>query len=48
MNYITRLQADLASAQAEAAAKTEAMQDFRIHLAGAKFTGHDADGSRRD
>jgi hypothetical protein len=48
MNYITRLQADLASAQAEAAAKAEAMLDFRIHLASDKFTGHDPDGSRRD
>jgi hypothetical protein len=48
MNYITRLQADLASAQAEAMAKAEAMQDFRIHLASDKFTGLDPDGSRRD
>jgi hypothetical protein len=48
MNYITRLQADLTSAQAEAAAKAEAMQDFRTHLASDKFAGHDPDGSRRD
>jgi hypothetical protein len=48
MNYITRLQADLTSAQAEAAAKAEAMQDFRTHLASDKFAGPDPDGSRRD
>jgi hypothetical protein len=48
MNYIIQLQADLAAAQAEAAAKVEAIQDFRVHLAGDKFAGFDPDGSRRD
>jgi hypothetical protein len=48
MNFITRLQTDLASAQAEAAAKAEAIQDFRNHLASDKFAGQDPDGSRRD
>ena len=48
MNYIVRLQADVASAQAELAAKAEAIQAFHIHLAGEKFRGIEADGSRKD
>ena len=48
MNHIARLQADLASAQAEAAAKTEIVREFRAHILGDKFCGTDADGSRRD
>jgi len=48
MNYIARLQAELAAAQAEAAAKTEIARDLREHLVCAKFCGIDPDGSRRD
>jgi hypothetical protein len=48
MNHIVRLQTDLAAAQAEITAKADAIQEFRIHLAGIKFAGVDADGSRKD
>lgn len=48
MNTIARLQADLAAAQADATARTQAIQEFKCHLAGAKFSGTDPDGSRRD
>ena len=48
MNYIARLQADLATAQASLSAKAEAIQEFRIHLAGDKFAGVAPDGSRKD
>jgi len=48
MNHIARLQADLAAARAEISARTAIIQDFRTHLQGAKFSGTDPDGSRRD
>jgi len=48
MNHIARLQADLAAAQAEAAAKTEICRELRAHLTSAKFCGTEPDGSRRD
>jgi len=48
MNYIARLQAELAAAQAEAAAKTGIARELRAHLASEKFCGTDPDGSRRD
>ena len=48
MNYIARLQSDLASANAALEAKAEAIQAFRVHLAGDKFAGTEADGSRKD
>ena len=48
MNYIARLQADLAVARATLSAKAEAIQEFRVHLAGDKFSGTDADGDRKD
>lgn len=48
MNHIVRLQADVATARAELAAKTEAIQAFRIHLASEKFCGVETDGSRKD
>ena len=48
MNYIARLQADLATAQASLSAKAEPIQEFRIHLAGDKFAGTAPDGSRKD
>ncbi len=48
MNYIARLQAELAAAQAEASAKTRIARDLRAHLVSEKFCGTDPDGSRRD
>jgi hypothetical protein len=48
MNYIARLQTDLAAAQAALAAKDQATQDFRVHLDGEKFRGFEDDGSRKD
>ncbi len=48
MNYIARLQAELAAAQAEASAKTGIARDLRAHLVSEKFCGTDPDGSRRD
>jgi len=48
MNYITRLQEDLARAQEQLEAKDEALRDFRAHIACAKFSGFETDGSRKD
>ena len=48
MNHIARLQADLAAAKTELEAKAEMIQLFRTHLVSDKFTGFEADGSRRD
>ena len=48
MNYIARLQAELAAAQAALSAKAEAVQEFRVHLAGDKFAGIEPDGNRKD
>jgi len=48
MNFITRLQTELAAAQAEAAAKSEIARALRAHLVSEKFCGTDTDGSRRD
>ncbi len=48
MNHIARLQADLASARADAAARTEIVREFRAHILDDKFCGTDPDGSRRD
>ena len=48
MNFIAHLQAELAAAQAEARATAEIIQEFRVHLAGDKFAGWEADGGRRD
>jgi hypothetical protein len=48
MNYIARLQAELAAAEATLEAKAEAIQEFRVHLAGDKFAGKAPDGSRKD
>ncbi len=48
MNHIARLQTDLAAARAELAAKAEALQEFRVHLAGDKFRGTEPNGGRRD
>jgi hypothetical protein len=48
MNYIARLQEELACTQAAFAAQAEAIQEFRVHLAGDKFAGFEVDGSRKD
>jgi hypothetical protein len=49
MNYINRLQQDLANANARIAAMETAVKDFQIALAGDKFKGFDAStGERKD
>jgi len=48
MNHIARLQTNLAAAQSEITAKSAVAQEFRVHPLGDKFSGTDADGSRRD
>ena len=48
MNYIVRLQCELAEAQERLQAKDEALRAFRAHIAGEKFSGFDNDGSRKD
>lgn len=48
MNFIARLQADLAAARDSAMTKEAIIQEFRVHLAGDKFAGTEADGSRKD
>lgn len=48
MNYIARLQSELAAARAELAAKADSVRAFRVHLAGDKFAGFAEDGSRKD
>ena len=48
MNYIARLQEELASANAALVAKADAVQEFRVHLAGDKFVGFETDGGRND
>ena len=48
MNYIARLQGELAEAQEQLQAKDEALRAFRAHIAGEKFSGFDSDGSRKD
>lgn len=52
MNYIARLQTDLAAAQAALTANVEMTQEFRVHLGGSKSRASipaaaDATGSRR-
>jgi len=48
MNYIARLQTELAAAQAEVTAKTRVASELRVHLVSEKFCGTEPDGSRRD
>lgn len=48
MNYIMRLQHQLASANATLRAQADAIQVFRIHLASSKFASPGPDGERRD
>ena len=47
-NYIARLQEAVRSTEADATAVRERVQEFRVHLAGPKFTGTEQDGSRKD
>ena len=44
MNYIMRLQHQLASANATLRAQADAIQVFRIHLANSKFASLGPDG----
>ena len=48
MSTIARLQADLAAAQAEAAARIGMVHELRAHLSSGKFAGTNPDDSRRD
>lgn len=48
MNYIRRLQSDLESAKAEAAALRRSLAELNWHLHTSKFVGEDSDGARRD
>ena len=48
MNHIARLQSELAAARTVLRAKENAIQAFRVHLAGDKFAGFEQDGSRKD
>ncbi len=48
MNYITRLQHEVAASQAACEAMRAAVQELRDHLDTAKFKGVDPDGGRRD
>jgi hypothetical protein len=48
MNYIARLKEELACTKAALAAQADAIQEFRIHLAGDKFAGFDTDSGRKD
>ncbi len=47
-NYISRLQEAVRTTEADATAMRERVQEFRVHLAGPKFTGTEQDGSRKD
>ena len=48
MNFIARLQGELAKAQQQLRTKNEALRAFRAHIASDKFSGFDDVGSRRD
>jgi len=48
MNYILQLETKLAAARAELAAKDQIVRAFQAHLATSKFSGEEADGSRKD
>jgi hypothetical protein len=47
-NYIARLREQNASLEADDKALRERAQEFRVHLAGPKFSGTEHDGSRKD
>jgi len=48
MNYIKRLEAELAEAREELAAKNSLLRAFMRELEGQKFQGVDSDGDRKD
>jgi hypothetical protein len=48
VNHVVRLQTALVVAHAEIKAKADVIQEVRIHLAGSKFAGVDADDTRKD
>jgi hypothetical protein len=47
-NHILNLQREVSELRARESATIEALADFRAHLASAKFSGADADGTRKD
>ena len=47
-NYILRLRSRVEELEAKLQQAEAWKQDFRVHLASAKFQGTDPDGSRRD
>lgn len=48
MNHIHALQARLADAERAVTDQDKRIDEFRVHLAGAKFQGFEHDGSRKD
>lgn len=48
MNYISALQARAAEAERTVTDQDKRIDEFRVHLAGDKFQGFEADGSRKD
>lgn len=48
MPYINQLQAENAELRAKLEAAQQRVTDFMVHLGSPKFTGTDADGSRKD
>ena len=47
-NYIARLREQVTTLEADDKALRERAQEFRVHLAGPKFSGTETDGSRKD
>jgi len=47
-SYITRLREQVEGLEADDKALRERAQEFRVHLAGPKFSGTETDGSRKD
>ena len=48
MNYIKSLETKVKDLELQISNAKQEIQEFRSHLAGAKFTGIDLDGSRKD
>ena len=47
-NYIVRLREQITTLAAGDKALRERIQEFRVHIAGPKFSGTEHDGSRKD
>jgi hypothetical protein len=47
-NYISRLREHVTTLEADDKALRGRIQEFRVHLAGPKFSGTEHDGSRKD